>query len=336
MQREPKPFWREVPEELKEEIASLLGAPVRRAVRVFGGFGPSATFRMSLADGRRVFAKGAGLRATEHHWHVLPLEERAYREVQAIRPWSPAFYGAVRCEGWHLLLLEDLREATWVPPWTDELSYRAVEDVAAFHAGGMEEQADLPVLGDAFTANWARVAPHGEDRDGLLALFGDQAHAALRWLDASLGALLEAESRLARQDQPWGLLHCDIRSDNLAFRGGQLVLFDWADICRGPIAFDIAAFLPSLESEGGPSASLLADRYRAALEARGVKLPAWALPAAASAVSGYFASRAGRPAMAGLPRLRGIQRAQLRHALPWAASALGLPRPPEIAGRPGG
>ncbi|MDA8345591.1 MAG: hypothetical protein M0Z66_08915 [Thermaerobacter sp.] len=43
MQREPKPYWREVPQDVRDAIRALLGAPVRRAVRVFGGFGPSAT-----------------------------------------------------------------------------------------------------------------------------------------------------------------------------------------------------------------------------------------------------------------------------------------------------
>jgi hypothetical protein len=330
VQREPKPFWREVPQELKEDIANVLGAPVRRAVRIFGGFGPSATFRLFLADGRTAFAKGAGVRATEHHWNVLPREEHAYRDVRAIRAWAPTYFGSVRCAGWHLLLLEDLRGVAWVPPWTEDLAFRAIHDVAAFHTSGLSEPADLPRLGDAFAENWTSVARGGEDRDGLLHLFGDQAPAAEVWLDASLPVLRAAEGDLMRPDQPWGLLHSDIRSDNLAFRQGRLVLFDWADICHGPIVFDIAAFLPSVESEGGPRALHLVEGYIKALAEQGVTMPAWAFPSAASAVAGYFASRAGRTPLPGLPRLRSIQSAQLRFALPLAAAALGLPQPPQL------
>lgn len=70
--REPKPFWRDVPPDLKEEIEELLGAGVVRGERAFGGFGPSATFRLFLSNGARAFVKGAGLGANEHPWEALP------------------------------------------------------------------------------------------------------------------------------------------------------------------------------------------------------------------------------------------------------------------------
>ncbi|MDA8345592.1 MAG: phosphotransferase [Thermaerobacter sp.] len=268
------------------------------------------------------------MRATEHHWHVLPMEERAYRDVAAIRPWAPQFYGAVRSEGWHLLLLEDLKGATWVPPWAPELAEIAVDQIAAMHAAGMADPGAVEDMeADAFTENWLRVAPGGEDRDHFLALFSNSADAR-GWLDGALSSLMAHEGQLMRRDQPFGIIHCDIRSDNLAFRGQDLVLFDWADVRHGPLAFDIAAFLPSLESQGGPTAASMAERYAAALRRTGIELPTWALPVAASAVAGYFASRAGRPGVAALPRLRDIQRSQVRAALPWAAAQLKLPVPP--------
>ena len=42
-------------------------------------------------------------------------------------------------------------------------------------------------------------------------------------------------------------------------------------------------------------------------------------------VSGFFAARAGLPEIPVAPHVRGLQRAQLRAALPWAIRALGLP-----------
>lgn len=332
MPLERKPYWREVPQELKDQIASTLGAPVRRAVRVFGGYGPSATFRLFLADGRTAFAKGAGLRATEHHWAVLPREERAYREVAAIRRWAPKFYGAVRCEGWHLLLLEDLQGATWVPPWTEALAARAVEEIAALHIAGCSETLELhrfPV--DDFASVWASLAPQAPDREGFLQLFGPRREDARRWLDMALPSLAAHAALLARPDQPFGAIHADIRSDNLAFRGKDLVLFDWADLSYGPLAADIAGFLPSLAAEGGPAAADMAQRYCAALARGGVEMPIWALHGAVSAIAGYFASRAGRPPAVGLPRLRAVQRQQLSFALPWIAGAAKLPPPPAAA-----
>ena len=42
-------------------------------------------------------------------------------------------------------------------------------------------------------------------------------------------------------------------------------------------------------------------------------------------MSGYFAARAGLPVIPNAPRVRAVQLAQLRTALPWAQRALGLP-----------
>ena len=71
---------------------------------------------------------------------------------------------------------------------------------------------------------------------------------------------------------------------------------------------DIAGWAPSLHAEGGPP-------------------PEEILPGAgplAAVISGYFAERAGRPVIPTAPRVREVQRKQLRTALPWAARVLGL------------
>ena len=82
-QREDKPTWSAVPRAVRAETERLMGARVVRATRRFGGYGPSATFHLSLADGRSAFFKrvyplpeGSGVR-----W-ALDEEERVYLELQ--------------------------------------------------------------------------------------------------------------------------------------------------------------------------------------------------------------------------------------------------------------
>ena len=48
---------------------------------------------------------------------------------------------------------------------------------------------------------------------------------------------------------PTTLLHCDLRLDNLFFRGAEVVVFDWQLVRRGPAAYDIAYFLSSALDE---------------------------------------------------------------------------------------
>ena len=60
-------------------MARVLGSPVARAARVYGGYAPSATFRMVLADERRAFFKGVNASSNEYMRGALPKEERVYR-----------------------------------------------------------------------------------------------------------------------------------------------------------------------------------------------------------------------------------------------------------------
>src|SRR5439155_18767957 len=95
---------------------------------------PSATFRLSLDDGRSVFCKAAyPLPEGSPVQFVVDREERVYLGLRhLISPWAPAFYGSCALDGWHVLLLEDLGPAT-VPPWTRAKARAAMESYGAFH-----------------------------------------------------------------------------------------------------------------------------------------------------------------------------------------------------------
>src|SRR5687767_5154222 len=95
--REAKPAWRSVPLELRVAIEAALGSRVVRARRAWGGFSSSATFVLTLEDGRSAFTKGTHPGQTAVGTAALDAEERVYREVEVIRPWAPGFLGSVRC-----------------------------------------------------------------------------------------------------------------------------------------------------------------------------------------------------------------------------------------------
>jgi len=95
-------------------------------------------------------------------------------------------------------------------------------------------------------------------------------------------------------------------------RGRALDAAPWNQACVGNELVDVAFWLPSLHDEGGPAPDeVLPD----------------CPPELAGTIAGFFAARAGLPPPATAPRVRPLQLAQLRVALPWAARALGLPEP---------
>ncbi len=283
----------------RAELRAAVGAePVRwREVGTRGYGRNTARWRADLVDGRSAFVKLA-LDETAAGW--LRTEHRVYSSV--------AGWFMPRLLGWHdggdtFLVLEDLSDAHWPPPWEpgqiDEV--RAALD--AVHAA--PPPAGLPFADElrAKLNGWPEIAADP-------APFLSTGVCSPEWLETALPSLREASAgcRLAGE----ALLHLDVRSDNLCLRGGRAVLVDWNWACAGNPILDTAAWLPSLRLEGGPQPwDLLPD-------SGGV----------ASLVAGFFASRAGLPPPPTAPTVREFQRRQAAVALRWAARELGLP-PPE-------
>lgn len=286
--------------ELTERVERAAGERVVSATAIVGrGYTPAARFVLSLEHGTSAFLKAATSDDTAA-W--LRTERRVYEALgprsflPAVRGWSDGN------DGMPFLLLEDLSGAQWPPPW-DAARVDAVRDALAAVAA-TEPPPFLPRLeaSRAEFTNWPRIVA---SPDAFLSL----RLCTRAWLDAALPTLIAAEADCVLDGDD--LLHLDVRSDNLCLRGDRAVFVDWNWACVGNGAIDIAGWLPSLATEGGPSPeSILPD----------------AGPEAAL-ICGFFAGRAGLPPIPDAPRVRAVQYQQLTTALPWAARALGLPVP---------
>ena len=320
-----------MPREVKDDVARILGSPVARAARVYGGYAPSATFRMVLADGRPAFFKGINASSNEYMRAALPREERVYRALgRYIRPWAPEFLGSLTRLDWHVLLLEDVGPQT-MPPWSPAKARRSARSFAAFHASTRGRP--LPrwlsrTEHHDFAGLWRRLSESG-DLAKTAALARRRADEAREWLDVALPPLRENAERLARLRPPHSLLHFDTRSDNVRLQGERLRMFDWNFASVGPHEIDAAAFAQATEAEGGPRAERIMGWYAEVMPLRESHLDA-----SVAGIAGYFADRAWRPPITGLPRIRSWQRQQLKVSLAWAARRLGLPDPAWLASVP--
>ena len=326
---EAKPPWSAVPRAIKDEVAKLLGSPVARAERVYGGYAPSATFRMLLKDGRRAFMKGTyPLEKDSGVKWDLENEERIYQDCAPfMRPWAPEYFGGSRADGWHVLVLEDVGPQT-MPPWTPAKWKDCARSYAAFHANTYGKP--LPrwlsrIEHHDFAPFWERLASTGELR-GTASLARRRADEAEEWLDVALPVLQRSAALLLKVRPPFAFMHFDTRSDNIRLQGKLLRIFDWNFACAGPIEFDVAAFAQAIAMEGGPDPERVVAEYDLVLPLRPV-----ALDAAIAGIAGYFADRAWRPATKGLPRIRQVQRRQLKSTLAWAARHFDLPEPRWLA-----
>jgi hypothetical protein len=328
---EAKLPWRLLPAELRTAIAAQLGASVQRAARVWGGYAPTPTFRLRLADGHSAFVKLTGPEENQFSQQALRRERRIYRELGAVLAgWAPDCYGELELGDWQGLLLEDLGPKS-VPPWTPAVARGVSADLADYHAAvrGATLPAWVPGPGRYlrnFASAWARLRD-GDELTELAGLAGPRSGEGVAWL-AAHAALLDRAAQALGDDEAPCFLHGDVRSDNLRWNG-RLRIFDWPHAGLGPPEFDLAAFAQTVTVEGGPSPEQLVAWYA---ERGSVREDA--LTSAVAAVAGFFADAAWREPVPGLPRLRPFQQAQLRVTLAWAARRLDLPPPMWMAALP--
>jgi hypothetical protein len=280
--------------DLLARFERTLGQPLTILNVIRRGYTPALRLRARLQDGSTVFIKSATTSLTAE-W--LRQELPVYTTLDA-----PFLCRMIAWEDegeFPFLVLEDLSEAFWPPPWNAHrigLVRDMLSQLASFSLPGLtplEEESTL-------TDGWKEVAADPEAFLGL-------EWASRGWLERALPVLLAIDGKQVLRGE--ALTHTDVRSDNLCFLGDRAILVDWNWTRRGHASADLAFWLPSLEREGGPAPESL--------------LPEGA-PFAAL-ISGYLAGRAGLPIIPDAPLVRKIQYEQLLSALPWAVRALGLP-----------
>jgi hypothetical protein len=251
-------------------------------------------------DGSSAFAKIA---AFEYTADWLRLEHEHYAALDGHR-YLP------RLLGWHddgeepALVIEDLSQASWPPPWSTasiDLVLGALDDIHATPPPEPIDEIFERRIWD-IREGWG---PMRADPSGSLALgLFDAA-----WLDAHIDELEAAAD--AAMLAGGTLLHCDVRSDNLCIADERAILLDWNWASRGAEVLDLASWLPSLHTEGGPEPwAMLPDQGPLA-----------------SLLAGFFLEHAGREPIPQAPHVRQLQLDQGRSALAWACRELRIPLP---------
>lgn len=280
---------------IESRVAALMGSRAIEWRAVFGGYTPAARWIARFGTGT-AFVKVA---TTPRTASMLRGEIAAYTTLSA--SFMPEYIASEDDAEAPILIVQDLSAAAWPPPWDRARVDDVLEAIERLHSTRAALPSYRPAHGDA-PLGWREVE---RDSRPFLSL----EIASERWLRESLPALMAAEAACSVDgDAP---CHWDLRSDNLCFASDGVKIIDWAEACLSNPKLDTGFWLPSLAFEGGP-------------------LPDTILPDApevAAWVSGFFAARAGLPAIPDAPRVRQVQREQLETALPWAVRAVGLPDP---------
>ena len=289
-------------ERLIERVERLVGArpaswearaaPWQPSGAVEGG---NERFSVLLADGRRVFVKAA---QAEHTAGWLRREHEVYSHLRG--SFMPELVAFEDDPSYPVLVLEDLSDADWGTRWDPrrvELVRAALAELAA-----SEPPPNTRPVRETLSELFGRWRVVERDPEPFLST-GIRSR---EWLEHALPTLIAAADAVPADGDD--LLHLDVRSDNLCTRGDAALLVDWNWCSTGNADLDVAAWLPSLVLEGGPS-------------------PWEMLPGGgeyAAFLGGVWAAVVGLPPPDTAPTVRPGQRRQLEVALGWSERELGL------------
>jgi hypothetical protein len=295
-----------LPDAVRRRTSALAGSAVVHAESVTAGFSNGFAGALSLADGRRVFAKVIAE-------HINPVGVRMYREeaeVLALMPrWAPvpALIDVVDAdidgEQWVCLLIEhvdgrapDLRRAGELGRITDLTVRLARLDPCPI--------AGLPRIADAAGTfdRWRHV----DRADPGLASYGP-------WLPTNLDRLEGVAAGWSTAIDGTALVHGDFRPDNIIVTDASAWAVDWPGASVGAPWVDSLLMLPALAMlDGGPSPADVAASHPLLT---GVDPDA--LDAVSAAALGYFVTSSLLEPPPGLPTIRAFQRAQAEVLIRW-------------------
>jgi hypothetical protein len=284
----------------KKRAEGVLGLSIVDAHATKPGYAHNLHWRVSLSDGSTAFIKESVDEATAY-W--LEKERHVYQDIRPAC--APEFLGWVPADDEHhaLLIIEDLSNCEWPPPWTSAQVDAVVEAVQELGPASVD-----PLLGSmretiSTAPSWADVRTRMPAFDALKVTTPD-------WIRRNIG-VLEAAADFSLLDGE-DFVHLDLRSDNLCFRpDGRVVVVDWNWAGRGNRWADLAFWLVTVALEGGPLPAIWEQ----------IDPRLWAI------VAGYMAGNASDVPLPHVPKVRAFQRAQLEVVLPWAARGLGLEVP---------
>jgi hypothetical protein len=333
--REDKPAFAEVPRHIIDDINARLMGKIVAGETVYGSFSASAGFVMTFDSGYRIFVKGSHPNEMAHGTAQLRQEIAACENLAVLEDIAPFFISVVEDgdeDGWMLGIWE---YAGKDKGRTDAEDFAAIYESLLRMQNARVQEGAVPAAAEkryisamlADDKKWKRIRDEKPVREKFLSLFEDKAVGAA-WLDKNIGALaaLQEKGAADAHTMQQGLVHGDLRRDNLLLTGDKCLIVDWPNACVGPLLFDLVFLFTHLESLGLGMAEKFFDDYAAF---GGPSFSPASRLSLTALVAGHFADQAYRDVPARLPRLRWMQKMMLAgalHALARAGAVESIPR----------
>jgi hypothetical protein len=245
-----RPRWSEMPALVQRQIEELVGGRVVAAENCDSGFSPGFASRLTLAGGRRAFAKAIDVAAWPSQVPTYCDEARVAAGLHAAgladtgpadAATAPRFLGS-RDDGLYVILaFECIAGSEPARPWQSGELAQVAAAVSRLSAvltpSPLAVPDDHPRLG-----GWAGLA---EDRPALTRL-----PAVSAWAARHLDQLIMLERRGLVAARGTTLVHFDALPHNILLTGDRVVLVDWPHARLGAAFIDLLMVLASAAADG--------------------------------------------------------------------------------------
>lgn len=251
--------------------------------------GHMAYWLVTLDHNEKAFLKIAtGPRAKK----MISDEVHFYNHVKD-KIYLPHYYGGIVTNEYSAVLIQDLSDCEWAPPWNPEKIDNvktALEEVRFIQeplvSRSIFEFKDLfngwqKIKSDPAHFLGTQIRPHS-------------------WLERKIESLINFSIEGFHKSDD--LIHFDVRSDNICFTDNKAILIDWAWYCRGPFDLQMATWVLSLANE---CSNISPEEFLPDMHPKYIAL-----------IAGYFAQFAGTPCP-DANHVRSLQYRQLGVALDW-------------------
>jgi len=302
--------WRDLPRHVRLRIGELAGAQVTAEITATEGFSPGFVAVLELADGRDVFVKAI---SGEISPVALGQARQELMVAAALPPEVPApsLLWSEDDGEWVLLGFESVRGHSPELPWRRSDLDRVLQTVDRLSRTRPRPGCPLPstaeLVAEDFTG-WRRL---GEASDEVRASFAAHDGPLVDWALEHLDDLADWESGALPGCSGEGIVHGDLRSDNVIIDDtGKVWLIDWLHASVGASWLDLAFMLPSVGAQGGGDPAALFAEHAPEVSPE-------VLRAALSGLTGSLVWGSLQPAPPGVPNLRPFQSAHAEAALHW-------------------
>jgi Phosphotransferase enzyme family len=235
-----RPRWGDLPPSVRGQIEDLVGDEVAGAENCQGGFSPGFASRLTLASGKRAFAKAVDGREWPSQVPMYRDEAHVAATLPARLP-APRFLGSRDDGRWVIMAFECIEGAEPLRPWRPADLARVVATAARMSVAASPSPVQVPSHHPRL-GGWLEISAEPTLRARL--------DGFSRWAARELDELIALEERGLVAARGATLVHFDALPHNIVLTRDRVYFVDWPHARLGAPFIDLLMLLTTAWADG--------------------------------------------------------------------------------------